>query len=165
MATEIERKFLVLGDNWRRLAEGVPYRQAYLNQQGPTVRVRTVRDQGYLTIKGPTVNNARLEYEYAIPIADAREMLDRLAVSPVVEKLRYTIEYQGFSWEVDEFSGENSGLIMAEIELEHPEQSFPRPPWIGQEVSGDPRFYNASLARHPFSRWREAFLTEGTERS
>jgi adenylate cyclase len=161
MATEIERKFLVLGDDWRHLAEGVPYRQAYLNQQGPTVRVRVVRDQGYLTIKGPTVNTSRLEYEYLIPVADAHEMLDRLAVSPVVEKLRYTIEYQGFVWVVDEFSGENSGLVMAELELEYPEQSFPLPPWIGQEVSGDPRFYNASLARNPFSRWGETFFAAG----
>ena len=163
MATEIERKFLVVGKAWRDLAEGVVYRQAYLNQQGPTVRVRIAGESGYLTIKGPTINNSRLEYEYAIPVVDVNEMLDSLAVTPVVEKLRYTISYQGFIWEVDEFLGDNEGLVVAEIELDTPDQSFPLPPWVGTEVSGDSRFYNASLARNPFCRWRADLEAAGEE--
>lgn len=156
MATEIERKFLVTDNSWRGLTEGVHYRQGYLNPpDSPTVRVRTLKRQGFLTIKGPTVNSSRLEYEYEIPFEEACEMLDRLAVSPIVEKLRYTIPYEGFIWEVDEFLGENAGLIFAEIELAHPDEPFTRPPWIGREVTGDPRFYNANIARNPYSRWKE----------
>jgi len=156
MGTEIERKFLMKNDGWRDLADGILYRQGYLNgEQGPTVRVRTVRDRGFLTIKGPTVGGSRLEYEYPVPLDEANEMLDRLAVSPIVEKLRYTIAYAGFHWEVDEFLGENSGLVFAEIELDHPGQRFSLPPWIGREVTGDPRFYNSNLARNPYSRWQE----------
>lgn len=157
MATEIERKFLVTDDSWRALAEGVHYCQGYLNSAGgPTVRVRTIRQQGFLTIKGPTINAARLEYEYEIPYTDACEMLNRLAVSPLVEKYRYTIPYEGFVWEVDEFLGESKGLIFAEIELEQRDQVFSLPPWIGREVTGDPRYYNSSIARNPYSQWRDA---------
>lgn len=157
MGTEIERKFLVLNDSWRGLAEGVHYRQGYLNPAaGPTVRVRTIRKQGFLTIKGPTVNAARLEYEYAIPFQDACEMLARLTVSPIVEKRRYTIPYEGFTWEVDEFLGASEGLIFAEIELEHRDQTFPLPSWIGREVTDDPRYYNSNIARNPYSQWKDA---------
>lgn len=155
MALEIERKFLMKNDSWRGLAEGIHYRQGYLNDSGgATVRVRTIGERGYLTIKGPTVSGSRLEYEYEIPIADAEEMLTRLAVSPIVEKIRHAIPFGGFTWEVDEFLGENDGLIFAEIEIDYPDQPFSLPPWIGQEVTDDPRFYNSSLARNPFSRWK-----------
>ena len=154
MAIETERKFLLANDGWRGLAPGKHYRQGYLNSRdGATVRVRTVGNLGYLTIKGPTVNSSRLEYEYPIPIEDAVEMLEKLTVSAVVEKMRYVIPFAGFVWEVDEFLGDNLGLVMAEIELEHPDQIFSLPPWIGVEVTGDPRYYNASLARTPYTLW------------
>lgn len=156
MGTEIERKFLINDDGWRSQAEGVHYRQGYLNRpNSPTVRVRTLGEQGFLTIKGATMNSTRLEFEYEIPYEEACEILDRLAVSPIVEKLRYTIPYEGFIWEVDEFLGENLGLIFAEIELDHPEQPFTRPPWIGREVTDDPRFYNINIASNPYSRWKD----------
>jgi len=156
MALETERKFLMKDESWRGLAKGKNYRQGYLNQsQTATVRVRTIGDAGFLTIKGPSENGSRLEFEYTIPVADALEMLEKLSASPIVEKLRHAIPYDGFIWEVDEFLGENKGLIFAEIELNHPEQQFSLPPWIGREVTDDPRFYNSNLARTPYSQWEE----------
>lgn len=154
MATEIERKFLVIGNDWRHLAAGEEYCQGYLStEKGRTIRVRTVGERGILTIKGPTVDSARLEYEYDIPIAEAREILRELCQKPLIEKTRYKIPFQGFIWEVDEFKGENEGLIFAEIELEHQEQSFEKPVWIGNEVTGDSRYYNANLVKNPFCNW------------
>lgn len=154
MGVEIERKFLLQGDQWRQLAQGVLYRQGYLRADGEcTVRVRTVGKSGFLTIKGRTVGASRSEYEYAIPLDDANAMLDQLCMQPLIEKKRYTIAHKGFNWEVDEFFGDNQGLIVAEIELEAEDQPFDLPPWIGQEVTGDRRYYNASLVRHPFSHW------------
>ncbi len=157
MGTEIERKFLLKNHTWRGLAEGTSYRQGYLNtDKGRTVRVRTLDEKGYLTIKGPAVAGVRKEFEYEIPHEDAEEMLKELAVSPIVEKKRHKIPFAGFVWEVDELSGSNRGLILAEIELEHPAQSFELPPWIGQEVTDDSRFYNSNLARNPFINWRDS---------
>lgn len=154
MATEIERKFLVKSDEWRTLATGTLYRQGYLStKKGCTVRVRLVGNQGYLTIKGLTQGFSRAEYEYPIPAADAQEMLDNLCDRPLIEKTRYKIEYAGLIWEVDEFAGENQGLIIAEVELIDENHSFELPDWIGQEVSDDPRYYNANLVQHPFSQW------------
>lgn len=156
MGTEIERKFLMKNEEWRGLAEGVLYRQGYLNtSKGRTVRVRTIADTAFLTIKGPSVNGKRLEYEYEIPVEDAKEMLEKLAVTSVIEKYRHKIEYEGFIWEVDEFLGENKGLIFAEIELDHIDQSFSSPPWIGEEVTDDSRFYNSNLSQTPFSSWKD----------
>ena len=155
MGLEIERKFLLKNDNWRGLAKGSSYRQGYLNsEKGRTVRVRTVEQDGFLTIKGPSSGGVRLEYEYPIPYQDALEMLELLCLKPLVEKLRYKIEYQGFIWEVDEFRGDNEGLIFAEIELAAPDQEFALPDWIGREVTGDPRYYNSNLGRNPFRNWK-----------
>ncbi|HYQ71002.1 MAG TPA: CYTH domain-containing protein [Gammaproteobacteria bacterium] len=154
MATEIERKFLVRDDTWRGLGEGCHYRQGYLSTEpGRTVRVRTAAGKGYLTIKGKTVNASRAEYEYEIPLADADAMLDTLCQRPLIEKTRYRIEYQGLVWEVDEFEGENTGLVLAEVELVAAEQAVALPPWVGEEVTSDPRYYNASLIASPFARW------------
>ncbi|NJK36678.1 MAG: CYTH domain-containing protein [Oscillatoriales cyanobacterium RM1_1_9] len=154
MATEIERKFLVVGDHWRSLTQGVLYRQGYLPTQGPcTVRVRVVGQQAYLTIKGPTVNHTRAEFEYEIPLLDGEEMLETLCLRPLIEKRRSKIAYRGFVWEVDEFFGENSGLIVAEIELADENQEFERPDWIGAEVTQDSKYFNASLIRYPYSQW------------
>lgn len=154
MAVEIERKFLVIGDGWRQGAVGKPYCQGYIRtQEQATVRVRTVGPIGYLTIKGPSQGISRMEFEYEIPGDDANQMLTTLCDRPLIEKIRYLVQYEGMQWEVDEFSGENSGLVLAEVELEHPQQSLSLPDWIGQEVSHDGRYFNANLARYPFSQW------------
>jgi CYTH domain-containing protein len=156
MPIEIERKFLVQGEQWRSLATGIDYRQGYLStKKGCSVRVRLVGDRGYLTIKGLTTGVSRAEYEYPIPAEDAQEMLDNLCDRPLIEKTRYKIEYAGLTWEVDEFAADNQGLIIAEIELTDENQTIELPTWIGKEVSDDPRYYNANLAQHPFSRWSD----------
>ncbi len=155
MGVEIERKFLPAGNEWKRLAAGTAYRQGYLcADKDRTVRVRTVGDQGFITVKGASVGLARLEYEYKIPIDDADTLLDRLCQKPLIEKHRYKIDHAGFTWEVDEFSGENDGLVVAEIELESEGQLFDKPDWIGEEVTGDPRYFNANLIRYPYSQWK-----------
>ncbi|MBD2461630.1 CYTH domain-containing protein [Oscillatoria sp. FACHB-1407] len=154
MAVEIERKFLVKGDAWRSLGQGKLYRQGYLaSTQQRTVRVRVAGDRAYITIKGKSSGIARSEYEYEIPLGDAIEMLENLCDRPLIEKIRYRIDYQGLLWEVDEFMGENHGLIMAEVELADVDQSVVLPEWIGEEVSADPRYYNSNLAKHPFQSW------------
>lgn len=153
MAKEIERKFLVNGDSWRQLGEGSLYRQGYIPSQGATVRVRIAGNQGYLTIKGPTVNFSRSEFEYPIPLADAQEMLDTLCDRPLIEKTRYKIEWAGLVWEVDEFAGANQGLILAEVELTDEAQQVEIPDWIGTEVTGDNRYFNSYLVKHPFAEW------------
>jgi len=155
MGTEIERKFLVKNDNWRALGQGKPYRQGYLTTSPDcTVRVRIAGDQGYLTIKGATTGISRAEYEYGIPLEDAAQLLDTFCQPPLIEKTRYRIPAaKGLVWEVDEFAGENQGLIIAEIELPNAEQSVELPDWIGPEVSNDPRYFNSNLSKHPFSRW------------
>ena len=154
MGIEIERKFLVQGDGWRSHGSGIMYRQGYLlASQGKTVRVRLAGDQGFLTVKGPGQGMSRQEFEYTIPGDDAKVMLEQLCEHPLIEKRRYTIPWKGFVWEVDEFLGNNQGLILAEIELESEDQQFPSPPWVGREVTGDPRYYNACLFRNPYSQW------------
>lgn len=154
MGIEIERKFLLANDDWRDLASGIVYRQGYLSTHPhATVRVRTQGNRGVLTVKGKSIGLTRLEYEYEIPLNDANALLDELCGHPLIEKKRYKINHKGFIWEIDEFSGENKGLILAEIELESEEQTFTKPSWVGKEVSGDPRYYNSNLARAPFTSW------------
>ena len=155
MGKEIERKFLVKNDAWRNLAEGVLYRQGYLSSvKERIVRVRLVGDKGFLTIKGLTVGAARAEYEYEIPAADARAMLDDLAEKPLIEKLRYKISYAGLIWEIDEFLGDNAGLIVAEVELDSETQTISKPDWLGTEVTDDACYFNSNLVRQPFKQWR-----------
>jgi CYTH domain-containing protein len=154
MGLEIERKFLVRGDAWRAGAAGVTYRQGYLSTvKERTVRLRTVGERGFLTIKGITVGATRSEYEYDIPVEDARQMLDDLCEQPLIEKRRYLVAAAGHDWEIDEFGGENAGLIVAEVELASEDEDVVLPSWAGEEVTGDPRYYNANLIAHPFSRW------------
>tara|TARA_B100001971_G_scaffold164976_1_gene155517 strand:+ start:155 stop:619 length:465 start_codon:yes stop_codon:yes gene_type:complete len=154
MAQEIERKFMITGEAWRELAKGTAYRQGYLSTvKERTVRVRTIDDKGFLTIKGITVGATRAEYEYEIPAGDANEMLDDLCEQPIIEKKRYKVPLDGFIWEIDEFGGVNEGLIVAEIELESEDQEFNKPDWIGDEVSGDPRYFNSNLIANPFTTW------------
>ena len=153
MGKEIERKFLVKSDAWRA-AKGTKYRQGYLSSvKERTVRVRTVDGKGYLTIKGISVGATRLEFEYEIPARDAAELLNQLCEKPLIEKNRSRLEHQGLIWEVDEFFGENTGLVVAEVELRSENQAFEKPDWVGQEVTGDPRYFNANLIKHPFSQW------------
>lgn len=157
MATEIERKFLVKGDEWRSLAVGNVYRQGYIcSDKERSVRVRIIGKEAYLTIKGPSVRNSRAEFEYPIPLEDARQLLDTLCKPPFIEKTRYKIKWGDLIWEIDEFDGENQGLIVAEVELTDENQVVELPEWIGEEVSHDPRYFNVNLSTHPFSRWSEA---------
>lgn len=155
MAIEIERKFLLLNEGWRDAVVGqADYRQGYLeSNERVSVRVRIEDDKANLNIKSGTLGIERLEYEYPLPLADAEEMLDRLADGPLVEKTRYFVEHQGHTWEIDVFSGDNQGLVVAEIELSAVDEDFARPDWLGAEVSHDQRYYNVMLGRHPFKDW------------
>jgi len=154
MGKEIERKYLIKDDTWRKQASGTTYRQGYLSTvKERTVRVRTIDDKGFLTIKGITIGATRREYEYEIPMADANEMLDELCEKPIIEKTRFKISYAGLTWEIDEFAGVNQGLIVAEVELESEDQNIDFPPWVGEEVSGDPRYFNSNLIANPFANW------------
>ena len=162
MATEIERKFLVKPDEWQQfrqssdpaLLSSTSYRQGYIfSSVSKTVRIRIAGDRGFITIKGPTVGIARAEFEYEIPLADATAMLDQLCEPPLIEKTRHRVAWDDLIWEVDEFAGENQGLIVAEVELTDANQTITLPTWAGAEVSHDPRYFNANLAKHPFTRW------------
>lgn len=152
MGVEIERKFLVTGDEWRR-APGTRLSQGYLNRdKARTVRVRLAGDKAFLTIKGPSTGASRAEFEYEIPKMDGEALL-MLCEKPLIEKIRRVINVEGSTWEVDEFLGENAGLVIAEIELAAEDQAFARPSWVGAEVTDDPRYFNSRLASHPFSGW------------
>ncbi|MFP4648445.1 MAG: CYTH domain-containing protein [Halorhodospira sp.] len=158
MAQEIERKFLLCSDEWRRYADtGQRMRQGYLiGAQRASIRVRVSGDQAWLNIKSATLGVERREYEYSIPLSDAEEMLAELCERPQIEKVRYEVVWVGHTWEVDVFEGDNAGLVVAEIELASPEEPFERPPWIGEEVSDDPRYYNVCLIQHPYREWAQA---------
>lgn len=152
MGIEIERKFLVQGDSWRS-AEAVYYCQGYLNSSKErTVRVRAAGESGYITIKGATQGATRVEFEYEVPLADAKELL-ALCDGPLIEKYRRKISYENFTWEVDEFLGDNLGLVVAEIELESEQQLFAKPDWVAQEVTLDARYYNSNLVKNPYLKW------------
>jgi adenylate cyclase len=154
MSVEIERKFLVRDDRWKALGQGVLLRQGYLSSHPErVVRVRIEGDAAILTIKGRSVGATRGEWEYPVPLADAQTFLDSLCERPIIEKYRSRIRFEGMVWEVDEFLGENAGLVVAEIELEHEDQVFIKPDWIGEEVTQDARYFNANLLRHPYRAW------------
>ncbi len=160
MPREIERKFLVRGDGWRRhVVRSLPIVQGYLTRMGfpdctrSSVRVRISGERAWLNIKRAEIGVSRLEFQYPVPVNEAREMLDALAMGALIEKIRHEVPVGNHVWEVDVFEGENAGLIVAEIELAHEDEPFERPEWIGEEVSHDPRYYNTSLVEHPFSRW------------
>lgn len=153
MGIEIERKFLIQGDEWR-LASGVAIRQGYLNRdKARTVRVRIAGESAWLTIKGASQGPLRSEFEYAIPLDDAAQLLALCEPWPI-EKIRRRIEHAGFVWEVDEFLGANAGLAIAEIELDAVDQIFERPAWVGAEVTDDPRYFNSQLSLNPYTRWK-----------
>lgn len=155
MGTEIERKFLVKDDSWRTpdLAR-TPIRQGYLAVGPPAaVRVRIAGDKAILNIKSAVINITRLEFEYPVPLDDAREILESVCDGRIVHKTRFLVDHAGMTWEVDVFEGANQGLVVAELELESEDQPFEKPPWLGDEVSGDPRYLNTHLSRHPYTEW------------
>ncbi len=158
MAIEIERKFLVCNDSWRKDEHGQPvmgtvFRQGYMADGDATVRVRIQGAQARLTIKGKTQGMSRLEFEYEIPMGDAIQMLDSLCKKPLVEKTRYVRQENGLTWEIDVFEGENRGLVLAEVELESEDQQVQLPEWVGEEVTHDRRYYNVNLSTMPYTQW------------
>ena len=155
MHTEIERKFLVRGDYRKDAFKAIPMRQGYIcNGSGRTVRVRICGDSAFLTIKGPSLDGglSRYEWEKEIPVQEARELME-LCDSGRIDKTRYLVKAGAHTFEVDEFHGENEGLVIAEVELGSADEAFERPSWLGEEVTGDRRYYNASLCRNPFKNW------------
>lgn len=155
MGLEIERKFLVDHEKWRAVKKpkGTHYRQGYLvDNENITFRVRIAGKQGFITIKGTTTGITRKEFEYKIPAARAKELLDSFAASSV-EKTRYKVNFAGKLWEIDDFAGDNRGLLMAEIELATEDETFEKPDWVTIEVSHDDRYYNSNLAKNPFKNW------------
>ncbi|WP_455235009.1 CYTH domain-containing protein [Thiogranum longum] len=157
MGIEIERKFLVRDDSWREHADsGAYYSQAYLTSDPANcIRVRIAADQAWLNIKSARSPLRRLEFEYEIPLEDARELMHEVCSGATVEKRRYHVTHAGHLWEVDVFEGANAGLVLAEIEIQDENESFELPPWLGIEVSDDPRYYNMHLAEEPYSQWRD----------
>ncbi len=155
MASEIERKFLVDPERWQPVGlSGRILQQGYLARGGGcTVRVRTSEHEAWLTLKGPTRGITRTEFEYAIPLVDGLALLREFCAGSTVEKTRYDVLFKGAHFEVDVFAGANAGLVVAEIELDDPEQDFPRPDWLGQEVSHDSRYRNSELARNSWKNW------------
>ena len=156
MAKEIERKFLLADDSWRsEVIKSTLFRQGYLaGGVESSVRVRVEGDSANINIKSATLDISRLEYEYEIPLDDAGELLDNLCQKPIIEKTRHIVPADsGHKWEIDEFCGDNAGLIVAEIELGSEDELFAKPAWLGKEVSDDPRYYNVCLVKHPYKDW------------
>lgn len=151
---EIERKFLIRSDGWREQADaGIAIRQGYVVNGDPSVRVRLMGQKGFLTIKAGQSWRARREYEYEIPHGDAADMLDNLCSPPILEKRRHKLRHGDHLWEIDVFAGANAGFMLAEVELADADEAVEIPDWAGPEVTGDPRFFNAYLARRPFAQW------------
>jgi len=155
MGTEIERKFLLQSDAWRdEVKDSVRLVQGYLARgERSAIRVRIKGDVAHLNIKHTLDGINRLEYEYEIPIEDAREILDQVALKPLIDKTRHHVVRGDHLWEIDEFYGDNAGLIVAEIELGNADETFDRPTWLGEEVSRDQRYYNSNLSEQPYTRW------------
>ncbi|HUC66226.1 MAG TPA: CYTH domain-containing protein [Stellaceae bacterium] len=155
MSLEIERKYLVKTGLWRPAGAGVRYRQGYLSLvKERLVRVRIAGNRGFLTIKGVAAGISRLEFEYPIPREDAAVLLEELCERPLIEKTRHREMVAGKTWEIDVFHGDNDGLVLAEIEITSPAERVALPPWVGDEVSNDPRYFNNNLVAHPYKQWR-----------
>lgn len=155
MADEIERKFLLTNDRWREQVQSTERQvQGYLGSvESCSIRIRVAGQQARLNIKSATLGIRRTEYDYPVPLAEAEEILAHLCRKPLVEKTRHYLPAGKHVWEIDEFHGDNAGLIVAEIELVHPDEHFERPAWLGEEVSHDTRYYNVCLVEHPFKEW------------
>ncbi len=155
MAEEIEHKYLVNTRLWKPADAGVLYRQGYLSSvKERVVRVRIAGERGFLTVKGLTIGVSRSEFEYPIPLADAAAMLDSLCERPLIEKTRHREQFAGRTWEIDVFHGDNDGLVMAEVEIANAAERVTLPPWAGEEVSNDPRYFNNNLVANPYKNWR-----------
>ena len=157
MATEIEHKYIVTDESYLQgYSRKTYFRQGYLTTQ-PTcvVRVRIADDTAYLTFKGKNNGASRPEYEFEIDVDKAQSMLDTLCTTPIIEKTRYLYPYKGHTWEIDHFLGDNEGLVIAEIELKSEEESYEKPPFVGQNVTGIARYYNSNLAIRPYSTWSD----------
>lgn len=154
---EMERKYLLRNDSWRaEVVETKTLRQGYIaTEESAAVRVRIDGENARLTIKGKKTGGAAPEFEYPIPLEDAKALLECCAKKPFIEKKRHIVRRDGLTWEIDEFSGENAGLIVAEVELDSPDQPIPLPPWAGREVTAESRYANASLVADPYSSWPE----------
>jgi adenylate cyclase len=151
---EIERKFLVLQDKWKPKSAGVKIKQGYLSVDPErTIRIRQAGEKAFLTVKGKSVGISRAEFEYEIPLPDA-EILLKMCVENIIEKTRYVEKVGDFIWEIDVFEGQNSGLVLAEVELTSENQEFEIPVWAGEEVSGDYRYFNAWISKNPYSIWK-----------
>ena len=157
MAIEIEHKFLLANDDWREhIIRSVKYRQGYLNSQASSsIRIRISDDHAWLNIKSATIGTHRHEYEYGIPLTDANEIINILCRKPILEKTRHFVIDDGNTWEIDEFDGDNQGLIVAEIELSEIGKAFSKPQWLGKEVTHDLRYYNNNLTSNQYSEWPE----------
>ncbi|WP_241087384.1 CYTH domain-containing protein [Candidatus Vondammii sp. HM_W22] len=155
MGIEIERKFLVKNDQWRKsVVSDAVMKQGYVaNQTNASVRVRIANGKAHLNIKSSTIGIKRAEFEYEIPLEEAEEILAQIAEQPFIDKTRYKVKCGEHIWELDIFEGANRGLIVAEIELNSEDEAFELPEWVGDEVSGDPKYYNVSLVNHPFNQW------------
>ncbi|MCX7085622.1 MAG: CYTH domain-containing protein [Methylococcales bacterium] len=155
MAIEIEHKFLLKDESWReKVKKAIIFKQGYLSSIPTTsIRVRISDEQAWLNIKSATIGNKRMEFEYEIPLTDANQIIELLCKKPIIEKTRHYVEHENKTWEIDEFHGENQGLIVAEIELDSETQPFTIPEWIGQEVTQDIRYYNNNLAVNPYNSW------------
>jgi adenylate cyclase len=157
MGVEIERKFLVADESWRdEVVSRTGIRQGYLAlTERCSVRVRISGDQANLNFKGLTIGIRRSEFEYPIPLADAEAMLEEYCGPDVIEKHRHLVDHAGHRWEVDEFAGDNAGLVVAELELGSEDEAFEPPGWLGEEVTGDLRYYNVALVQHPYRSWTD----------
>ena len=157
MATEIERKFLVLNQDWQEYTRSeLHIVQAYLaTNELSSTRIRIQDDKANINIKSATLGISRTEFEYAIPLVDAQLMIHDLCIKPAIEKTRYMVKHMQHTWEIDVFSGDNEGLIVAEIELSSTDEVFEKPPWLGKEVSDDARYYNVCLVKHPYKTWNQ----------
>jgi len=155
MAQEIERKFLVIDDSWKNTVDReVHIIQGYLaNTDRGSIRIRVSADKAHLNIKSMTLDVSRTEYDYPIPLEDARNLIRNFCMQPVIEKQRHYVEVDRHLWEIDVFEKENRGLVIAEIELSDPGETFTKPHWAGTEVSHDPRYYNVCLVQHPYQEW------------
>ena len=154
MSTEIERKFLTQSSEWKSCGIRKFYRQGYLSiNKNRTIRIRVVEDKGFMTIKSAPIGFTRNEFQYQIPFDDAIEIINSLCEKPIIEKYRTSIKINEVTWEVDEFLGDNAGLIIAEIELNDEKQKVALPDWIGEEITNDYRYSNSNLVKHPFKDW------------
>ncbi|MEE9344587.1 MAG: CYTH domain-containing protein [Methylococcales bacterium] len=162
MAIEIERKFLVINNSWKKyVTKSIPIQQGYFfHNDTVSVRVRVTDEEASLNFKSVSIGIQRLEYEYEIPVVDAWEMLKNLCQKPIIEKTRHLVPDNGHTWEIDVFEGKNAGLVIAELELENIEQRFNLPGWVDKEVTNDKRYYNHWLCKHPYQQWPQSTLKE-----